>query len=46
MGVFISDFEKNDFKTKILYLIEKDENRFFSEATLFNFYKKIENIFF
>ena len=26
MGVFVSDFEKSDFKVKILYIIEKAKN--------------------
>ena len=46
MGAFVSDFEKIDFETKILYIIEKVENWFFSEATLFSFSKKAENGFF
>ena len=26
LGAFVSDFEKSDFETKILYIIEKAEN--------------------
>ena len=40
MDVFILDFERSDFKIKILYIIEKVKSWFFVEDILFGFYKK------
>ena len=46
-GEFVSYFEKSDFESKILYITEKVENRFFWYLIIFNnLFKYVKNDFF
>ena len=37
-GCVCFNFKKNNYETKIFYIIKKVKNKFFEKTTLFNFY--------